>query len=117
MGLSAKPLPFQSPNLLKEHRVKHKIESKSKPNTDSRLVEPNYEEIKVQTQNSTVELGMTDSEDRKGEIEIATDPDTELNMPSAIQYQNQTAMNISTQKFISQLGLPVDGGTFNIQVN
>ena len=94
MGINEKPMPFQSPNLLKEHRTKHKIDSRIKSNTDSRLVEPitsfkkdNYEEIKV-TNNSTVDLAMTDSEERNKEIDIATDPDVDNNMPSAIQYQN-----------------------------
>ena len=94
MGINENQMPFQSPNLLKEHRTKHKIDSRIKSNTDSRLVEPitsfkkdNYEEIKV-TNNSTVDLAMTDSEERNKEIDIATDPDVDNNMPSAIQYQN-----------------------------
>ena len=71
------------------------MDSKTKSNTDSRLNEPlttfkkdNYEDIVVYTDNSTVELAMTDSEKRKGEIEIATDPDVDNNMPSAILHQN-----------------------------
>ena len=97
-----------------------------KSTTDPRLVEPvtkfkkdNYEEIKVTAHETTVELAMTENDEMKGEIRILTDPDVEImdNMPSAIQYQNQTLVNISTQKFIGQLGLPADVVPFNILAN